>query len=404
MKKILIHSPFIPYPLSHGGAVAQYFFLESMKEDFDVTYVAVCNSDMDLVNVSILKEELSHIKIETVNNLKLKPWYYVLFKYKIIKFIYKFVKFLLKRGMGSSTQDKRDLFHQSAPDKQLLLVLNKLLEQESFDLIQLEFFQSLELIKHLKFSCPAVFVAHELAFKRAEMEKKSVAYTEALKIYEIETMNRFNRIIVFNSNDLILLKNQVKSVELSPFGIPKKLVRKLDASNSFDAFLFVGSERHRPNREGLEWFLDEIYIPMYSEVWPIEITGNWSLRFKWKYFKYSKIKFTGFVESMDSLYEGKILISPILSGSGIRTKILEAFVNYIPVCSTAFGAEGLYESGHSKHLLLFETKKEFESIFRKLRARKLLLADIANDAMEFYKGNFSNEYLSSLRLKACNDL
>jgi glycosyltransferase involved in cell wall biosynthesis len=53
----------------------------------------------------------------------------------------------------------------------------------------------------------------------------------------------------------------------------------------------------------------------------------------------------GFVEDVrDALARYAVFICPILTGSGVRVKLLEAYAAGIPVVSTTIGAEGL-----SKH-------------------------------------------------------
>ncbi len=54
------------------------------------------------------------------------------------------------------------------------------------------------------------------------------------------------------------------------------------------------------------------------------------------------IELIGFVEDVrEPLSRYSVFICPILSGSGIRVKLLEAFAAGIPVVSTRIGAEGL---------------------------------------------------------------
>jgi glycosyltransferase involved in cell wall biosynthesis len=59
------------------------------------------------------------------------------------------------------------------------------------------------------------------------------------------------------------------------------------------------------------------------------------------------IDLRGFVEDVrEPLRECSLFVCPILSGSGMRVKLLEAFAAGIPVVSTRVGAEGLaFEDG-----------------------------------------------------------
>jgi glycosyltransferase involved in cell wall biosynthesis len=56
----------------------------------------------------------------------------------------------------------------------------------------------------------------------------------------------------------------------------------------------------------------------------------------------SNIELQGFVEDVrEPLGRYALFVCPILSGSGVRVKLLEAFAAGIPVVSTRLGAEGL---------------------------------------------------------------
>jgi len=54
------------------------------------------------------------------------------------------------------------------------------------------------------------------------------------------------------------------------------------------------------------------------------------------------VELVGFVEDVrEPLARYSLFVCPILSGSGVRVKLLEAFAAGIPVVSTRLGAEGL---------------------------------------------------------------
>src|SRR5207237_9167287 len=56
----------------------------------------------------------------------------------------------------------------------------------------------------------------------------------------------------------------------------------------------------------------------------------------------SAVELVGFVEdTRTELAKRALFVCPILSGSGVRVKLLEAFASGIPVVSTTIGAEGL---------------------------------------------------------------
>ena len=108
--------------------------------------------------------------------------------------------------------------------------------------------------------------------------------------------------------------------------------------------LFLGSWRHDPNRIAVDWFV--------RQVMPLILAGEPDARLviagsdpppEHTYADYARhIRMLGFVEDVrEPLGRYAVFVCPILSGSGVRVKLLEAFAAGIPVVSTRVGAEGL---------------------------------------------------------------
>jgi glycosyltransferase involved in cell wall biosynthesis len=63
-------------------------------------------------------------------------------------------------------------------------------------------------------------------------------------------------------------------------------------------------------------------------------------------------------DSVRELASARLAVVPVLSGSGTRTKIIEAWAAGIPVVSTTIGAEGLPGSP-GEHLLIADSPDAF---------------------------------------------
>ncbi len=107
--------------------------------------------------------------------------------------------------------------------------------------------------------------------------------------------------------------------------------------------LFLGSFRHLPNRAALGWFLEEV-LPMVTAKCPAarlvvvgaEMPPPHSLP------QSPAIELRGRVDdAREPLGRYSLFVCPVLSGSGVRVKLLEAFAAGIPAVSTRLGAEGL---------------------------------------------------------------
>jgi len=113
-----------------------------------------------------------------------------------------------------------------------------------------------------------------------------------------------------------------------------------------ETMLFLGNFRHLPNQEGLNWFTRKV-LPAVLERRPqarLVIVGSEPPATHSLPHLPHNIELRGFVEDVrEPLGRYAVFVCPILSGSGMRVKLLEAFAAGIPVVSTPLGAEGLAE-------------------------------------------------------------
>jgi GT2 family glycosyltransferase/glycosyltransferase involved in cell wall biosynthesis len=111
--------------------------------------------------------------------------------------------------------------------------------------------------------------------------------------------------------------------------------------------LFLGGFRHEPNRVALDWFVQRVL--------PLILAGQPTARLvvagsdpppAHAYADYAAaLEMLGYVDDVrEPLARCAVFVCPILSGSGVRVKLLEAFAAGIPVVSTTLGAEGLTRS------------------------------------------------------------
>ncbi len=107
--------------------------------------------------------------------------------------------------------------------------------------------------------------------------------------------------------------------------------------------LFMGSFRHVPNQLALGWFIRKV-LPLVLQRRPaarLVVVGSEAPP-RHGLPPSEAIELRGFVEDIrEPLSRYAVFVCPVLSGSGVRVKLLEAFAAGIPVVSTRLGAEGL---------------------------------------------------------------
>ena len=137
-----------------------------------------------------------------------------------------------------------------------------------------------------------------------------------------------------------------------------------------DHVLFCGTLSYRPNIDGLNWFL--------QNVWPVVLRERPQLRLQIVGRGYCEANFPplatassvdviGEVADVAPYYRSSgIAICPLLSGSGTRLKILEAMSFGNPVLSTSIGCEGL-QMIHGSELLVCDDAEGFATALLNLR-------------------------------------
>jgi glycosyltransferase involved in cell wall biosynthesis len=145
--------------------------------------------------------------------------------------------------------------------------------------------------------------------------------------------------------------------------------------------LFVGSFRHEPNLRGFEWFRAAVLPRVRARYADARVVVVGSEMGHQNVGEQPGVEIRGFVPDVrEPLGRYAVFVCPVLSGSGIRVKLLEAFAAGIPSVATRIGAEGI--SGNDGELCrladdgegfaraiveLFEKPEEAEAMARRAR-------------------------------------
>ena len=194
-------------------------------------------------------------------------------------------------------------------------------------------------------------IARALGGMRGAIKSAKAAYEyfRALR-YELRMLPRFDRVQVCspeNARYLLSYLPRLKDrIDDNRAGIATARYEFRPGDREPDTMLFLGSFRHLPNQEGLAWFTRNV-LPRVLERSPqarlVIVGAEPPPRHSLPHLP-DNIELRGFVEDVrEPLARYSIFVCPILSGSGMRVKLLEAFAAGIPVVSTRLGAEGLAE-------------------------------------------------------------
>ncbi len=132
---------------------------------------------------------------------------------------------------------------------------------------------------------------------------------------------------------------------LPPYVFDYHKQSKYNRNTTSNKILFVGGFAHPPNIEAITWFVKKVW-PTVQYLLPnlkLTIAGS-SPTTDILALASTNITVTGFVsaEMLSELYHSHdVAIVPLLSGGGIKGKVIEALAHGTPVLTTPTGAEGI---------------------------------------------------------------
>ena len=190
-----------------------------------------------------------------------------------------------------------------------------------------------------------------------------------IKKYEMGQLNKFDAIAVFTSQDQATFVNYGAKipVEVVPVGVELAHYRPNLDHTEFPSMFFLGSLDWTPNREGIEWFLQVFKHDIENDELPARfyVAGNDIPEEFDEYEVMNKIFIKGEVDdALEFINSKAIMIVPLLSGGGMRVKIVEGMAMQKCIISTTAGAEGInYKNG--VNILIANTHDEFFKAIRR---------------------------------------
>ena len=244
-----------------------------------------------------------------------------------------------------------------------------------YDIIQFEGLFVAPYVDAVRKSCTSklVYRAHNiehqiwerLAQQKSDPFKKVYLNLMARRIkkYELLQINKFSAITVFTGQDktTMLHYGAAIPVEVVPLGVDLDHYHPDFEKTEFPSLFFLGSLDWMPNREGIEWFLHTFHNDLANEELRVKfyVAGNNIPEEFDDYDVMGKIYIQGEVDDgLEFMNSKSIMIVPLLSGGGMRVKIVEGMAMQKCIISTSLGAEGInYKNG--VNILIANTRDEF---------------------------------------------
>jgi len=386
--QLLIIANKVPYPPKDGGSIATLTLARHFSYLGHQVDVLAMNTNKHYFNLDLLPEELSkNIRFIGVDTeAPITPLG------ALKNLLFSKDAYISERFYTKSFREK----------------LKEVLQEKKYDIIQLEgsymglYLPDIKTISQARVSMRA----HNLEYEIWERIAKNASFIKRLylsnlakriKRLEVEQLNTFSAIIPITQRDANSLKDLGCRIpmHITPTGMDVDISQIDHSEMEFPSVFHIGALDWPPNQEGLLWFFDE--------VWPLVLKKHPEIRFylagrnapdKMKNLKVKNLVFVGEVDSaIDFMNSKAIGIVPLLSGSGMRIKIVEGMALGKVMVTTTIGAEGNPAKDHQE-LMIADTPQEFAAKICQLIENQSVYHTMSKAAINFVQKHFDNKNIA----------
>lgn len=371
--RVLVVSPYLPFPLSHGGAVRIYNLCRALKDRVDFT-LACFHEAGEKICYPELHEVFREIFVVDIDE---------------------------KRNDRSVPKQVAEYRNPAMSD-----LIRQLCSGRDIDLVQLEYTQMAE-YRNFTGSTPVVLVEHDITFslykQLADFRKDAATRSEydLWHDFEREALQCSNAVWTMSEDEcaLALAHHAPRhSTAVIPNGVDVRRFLPSPKPNGPPTILFVGSFRHLPNllayeslrtvimpevwRECPEAILHVIAGPHHEKA--AEDAGRKALLAA-----HPNIRIDGFVSDVRPAYEAcDVVAVPLPLSAGTNIKLLEAMACGRAIVSTQSGCRGLnLTNGHE--LIVAELDASFAHAIVTLLRDETLRGRMAHEARAVAEQRFS---------------
>ena len=282
--------------------------------------------------------------------------------------------------------------------------LIEVLDKEQFDIVQLEMLYMAPYVDVIRAHSKAMIVlrAHNVEHKIWERIAKETQsplkrwyinhLAKTLKEYELNALETVDGIAAITRKDAAFFrKYSSKPVIDIPFGVyPEEFTPKYEIEGK-PKFYHIGSMNWMPNEEGIRWFINEVLPKTVEKVYDFvyHLAGRnmpeWLTTMKDPH-----IDVVGEVPDAKAFVSNNdVAIVPLLSGSGIRIKIIESMAMGKTVITTRVGAEGiLYDE--DVNIIIAENKAKMVEAIRSINENPQIAVTIGQAARRLVEETYDN--------------
>jgi polysaccharide biosynthesis protein PslH len=260
-------------------------------------------------------------------------------------------------------------------------LVKSLAGQDRFDVVHTEFIRAAPFTMHLA-GKPRVFDAVDnltLAYRRSltaacvPLKQKLVSFIEWMKMrrYEPWAADHYEQLIVCSPLDKQEFGRAGRAGVVIPNGVDLDYFRRYEGTHQAETIVFLGKMSYYVNVASVLWFYREIF-PLIRRQRPhvhLNILGRDPVASIRALSQDPDVTVTGTVPDVRPyLQQAAVAISPMVAGSGMQFKLLEAMAVGVPVVTTSFASKGLLAVADRDFIVADEAYLFAESVLKLLNS------------------------------------
>ncbi|MDR0969772.1 MAG: glycosyltransferase family 4 protein [Lentimicrobiaceae bacterium] len=372
-----------PYPAHEGGPMAMNSIVEGLLRSGNEVKILAVNSEKYNININDIPTDYkAKTQIELVDvDLRIKP-----------------IDAFLNLFSNQSYHVQRFI------SKDFSSRLISILQIETFDIVQLETVFMAPYINVVRqySKAPIVLRAHNiehLIWERLVVETKNPLkrfylkhLSRTLKNYELNALNQIDGIAAITKKDASFFENHSKKPIITiSYGIDIEMYTPVFEMNGKPDLFYIGSMNWIPNQEGIQWFLKSAWKQIVAQNPDIRLylAGRFMPDWVRNFESENLINVGEVADAKKFVAQHNIAIVPLLSGSGIRIKIIEAMAMGKTVITTPIGAEGIAYA-ENKNIVIAKNEAEFVRAISNLYNDPEIVAEIGREARKLIESTYDN--------------
>ncbi len=372
-KLIYVVSRF-PYPLEKGDKLRAFHQLKELSKHFEITLIAISEKNIDHDHLLMIEPYCIDIQIIRINRFSI------------------FINLLVALIQGKPLQTGY-FFSWKGYKK-----VKKILKSIEPDHIFCQLIRCAEYVKDYH-NCPKTIDYMDALSKGIErrIEQQSFISKWLFKLefrrllsYERSIFEYFeNKTIISDQDRNYIFHPEKDKINVIANGIDASFFVNLKLEKKYD-LVFVGNLSYAPNIEAVHFILNNI-IQVNRNLTCLISGANPSKSLIDKCSKHKNVTINGWVDDIRTSYqEGKIFVAPMMIGTGMQNKLLEAMASGLP-CITTSMTNNAINADDKKEIFVADSAEEYHKTINRLLTDQEKINHIGSAGKNFVQNNYSWE-------------